>query len=198
MVIPETLSHYRILEKIGEGGMGEVYAAEDTRLGRKVALKVLPEEMAKDPERLARFEREARTVAALTHPNIVTIHSVEEIDGYRFISMEYVEGMTLEGLVRPGGLELRRFVEIARAIADALAAAHDRGIVHRDLKPSNVMVTDDGQVKVLDFGLAKLLESTNSGPDDRTRTELLTGEGHLLGTVPYMSPEQVQGRTADP
>jgi serine/threonine protein kinase len=149
-MIGRTLSHYRITGKIGEGGMGEVYRAEDARLGREVAFKVLP-------ERLARFQREAKTVAALSHPNIVTIFSVEEANGVHFLTMELVSGKTLDDLLSAGGLSLDRFFAVAMPIADAVASAHARDIVHRDLKPANVMVTDEGdRVKVLDFGLAKL------------------------------------------
>ncbi|HYK48084.1 MAG TPA: serine/threonine-protein kinase, partial [Terriglobales bacterium] len=149
------LSHYQITAKIGAGGMGEVYCATDTKLGRDVALKVLPAEMARDPERLARFQREARSVAALNHPHIVTIFSVEEADGVHFLTMELVEGKSLDQCIPEGGLPLERIIAIGSALAEALAAAHDKGIVHRDLKPANVMLTDDGRVKVLDFGLAK-------------------------------------------
>ncbi len=193
-MIGETLSHYRIQSKLGEGGMGAVYAAEDTTLGRKVALKVLPAEMADDPDRLRRFEREAKAVAALNHPNIVTIYSVEEADGAHFITMELVDGESLESKIPSVGLRLEEFFEIAIPLADALAAAHARGITHRDLKPANIMLTADGRVKVLDFGLAKLTSPDDSG-DAQTeiRTLSLTQEGAVLGTVPYMSPEQVQG-----
>jgi non-specific serine/threonine protein kinase len=194
-MIGETLSHYRILSKLGEGGMGAVYAAEDTTLGRRVALKVLPPEMADDPDRLRRFEREAKTVAALNHPNIVTIFSVEESDGTRFITMELVDGESLESRIPSVGLRIKEFFEIAIPLADALNAAHSRGITHRDLKPANIMLTSDGRVKVLDFGLAKLTSHDDSSEDAQTeiRTMSLTQEGAVLGTVPYMSPEQVQG-----
>jgi non-specific serine/threonine protein kinase len=198
-MIGETLSHYRILDKLGEGGMGAVYAAEDSTLGRKVALKVLPPEMADNPDRLRRFEREAKTVAALNHPNIVTIYSVEEAEGARFITMELVDGESLETKIPTGGLHLEEFFQVAIPLADALAAAHARGITHRDLKPANVMLTADGRVKVLDFGLAKLTSSEDSSDDAQTeiRTMSLTQEGTVLGTVPYMSPEQVQGLGVD-
>jgi serine/threonine protein kinase/Flp pilus assembly protein TadD len=193
-MIGKTLSHYRILSKLGEGGMGAVYAAEDTTLGRKVALKVLPADMADDPDRLRRFEREAKTVASLNHPNIVTIFSVEESDGTRFITMELVDGESLESRIPSVGLKLDEFFKIAIPLADALNAAHSRGITHRDLKPANIMLTADGRVKVLDFGLAKLTSYEDSD-DAQTeiRTMSLTQEGAVLGTVPYMSPEQVQG-----
>jgi serine/threonine-protein kinase len=190
-----TLGTYRIVSTLGVGGMGEVYRARDPSLGREIAVKVLPEAMATDPERLERFEREARTVASLSHPNIVTIHSVEESDGLRFITMELVEGQTLDRLIPPGGLPLSRFFELARPIVDALATAHEGGITHRDLKPENVMVGSDGRVRVLDFGLAKARIVEESGDDEATRA--LTDAGRLLGTIPYMSPEQVKGQLSD-
>jgi Tol biopolymer transport system component len=195
-MVSETLAHYRIVEKLGQGGMGEVYVAEDTKLDRRVALKVLPPELA-DPQHLARFEREAKAVAALNHPNIVTLHSVEEADGVRFLTMELVEGETLTRSIREGGLPLARFFDIAVAVADALRAAHERGITHRDLKPGNIMLDREGRVKVLDFGLVKLLEGESSPQRREAPTEALTEEGSILGTVPYMSPEQVQGKTVD-
>jgi tetratricopeptide (TPR) repeat protein len=194
-VIGTTLSHYRIVEKLGEGGMGEVYLAEDTRLERKIALKVLPSEMADEPDRLARFEREAKALAALNHPNIVTIHSVEEADGVRFFTMELVEGKTLAELTPEGGLPLKGFFELAVPLADALSAAHGKGVTHRDLKPTNVMITDEGRVKVLDFGLAKVTDKPPMETD--TTTDAVTGDGQVVGTVPYMSPEQLQGREID-
>jgi non-specific serine/threonine protein kinase len=174
--------------------MGEVYLAEDTKLRRKVALKVLPEDMASDPERLERFKREARAVAALNHPNIVTIYSVEEVEGVHFLTMELVEGKTLADLVPAKGLKLDRFFELATPIADALSVAHEKGITHRDLKPGNIMVGDDGRVRVLDFGLAKLLTEASADEED---TQLATREGLAVGTAPYMSPEQVQGKNVD-
>ncbi len=177
--------------------MGEVYRATDTKLGRDVALKVLPAEMASSPERLERFRREARAVAALNHPHIVTIHSVEEADGVHFLTMELVDGEPLDRLIPAGGLPVDRILEIATALAEALAAAHDKGIVHRDLKPANVMVTKDGRVKVLDFGLAKIGGSSESQANSDLPTEMRTREGVVMGTMPYMSPEQVQGRTLD-
>src|SRR2546427_8120995 len=152
---PKTrLGTYEILGPLGAGGMGEVYRAHDSRLGRDVAVKVLPDAVAFSPDRLARFEREARTVAGLSHPNIVTLFSVEDEDGVRFLTMELVEGQSLDRLVVPGGLPVPRVLDLALALANALAAAHERSVVHRDLKPGNVMVTRDGWVKVLDFGLA--------------------------------------------
>ena len=196
-MIGSTLSQYRIIEKLGEGGMGEVYLAEDTSLKRKVALKVLPAAMATDPERLARFKREAESVAALNHPNIVTIHSVEEVDGTHFLTMEWVDGQTLGQLMSRGAMPLEKVFELGVPIADALASAHEEGITHRDLKPANVMVTGKGRLKVLDFGLAKLaMEGGEEGSDEQP-TQALTQEGLAVGTVPYMSPEQVRGENVD-
>jgi len=195
-VIGQTLSHYKILSKLGEGGMGAVYLAEDTTLDRKVALKVLTDELASDPTHLERFEREAKAIAALDHPNIITIHSVEEVDGVRFLTMGYVEGRTLDEVIPSSGLGLTEVMKVALPLVDALCAAHDRGVTHRDLKPSNVMVTPDGSVKVLDFGLAKLRIMDGEGGEEAA-TQTLTQQGQVMGTVPYMSPEQLQGRTAD-
>jgi TolB-like protein/tRNA A-37 threonylcarbamoyl transferase component Bud32 len=195
-LIGRVLAHYKITAAIGAGGMGEVYRADDTKLGRPVALKVLPPEMARDPERLARFRREARSVAALNHPHIVTLHSVEEIDGVHFITMELVEGRSLDRLIPKDGLPIDRILEIATAIAEALAAAHEKGIVHRDLKPANVMLTEDGRVKVLDFGIAKELHEGKSG--DATLTSAgFTEVGVVMGTPSYMSPEQITGCAID-
>ena len=197
-MIGQTLAHYRITAAIGAGGMGEVYRATDTKLGRDVALKVLPAEMASRPERLERFQREARAVAALNHPHIVTIHSVEEADGVHFLTMELVGGQPLDRVIPESGLPVERILEIATALADALVAAHERGIVHRDLKPANVMVTDDGRVKVLDFGLARVTGSAKGAPaDSEAQTEMRTRDGVVMGTVPYMSPEQVSGLDVD-
>jgi serine/threonine protein kinase/tetratricopeptide (TPR) repeat protein len=191
-----SIAHYRIAAKIGAGGMGEVYRATDTNLGRDVALKVLPAEMARDPDRLARFRHEARVVATLNHPHIVTIFSVEEADGIHFLTMELVEGQALDRMIPPGGLPFERIVDIATALAEALTAAHEKGIVHRDLKPANVMVSGDGRVKVLDFGLAKELHPYN--PVGATLTAAGTTEmGVVMGTPAYMSPEQIAGRALD-
>jgi serine/threonine protein kinase len=209
------LGHFQIVAPLGAGGMGEVYRATDTKLGRDVALKVLPAQLANDPERLARFRREARAVAALNHPNIVTIHSVDEAPSassgqasVHFLTMELVEGQSLDRTIPERGLPVDRIVEIGSAIADALAAAHERGIVHRDLKPANVMVTPEGRVKVLDFGLAKVAQGFSPawGPSSSPASDIdatltsagRTAVGVVMGTPAYMSPEQVAGRPVDP
>ena len=178
--------------------MGEVFLADDTKLGRKVALKVLARAHAADPERRDRFEREARAIAALNHPNIITIYSVEDLDGVLFLTMELVEGKTLTELIPPRGMSLEQLLHVGIPLADAVGAAHQRGITHRDLKPANVMVTEEGRVKVLDFGLAKLQEESPVGGLSVTVTkEQLTSEGRIVGTVAYMSPEQAQGKAVD-
>jgi serine/threonine protein kinase len=187
---------YQITATLGEGGMGEVYRAHDPRLGRDVALKVLPAEMASDPARLERFTREARAIAALNHPHIVTIYSTEEVDGIRFLTMELVEGQPLDVLIPPAGLTLGRFLDLALPLADALTAAHQKQITHRDLKPANVMVAADGRIKVLDFGLARVGGPLPDQTSEATRA-MLTSEGTIVGTIPYMSPEQIEGKTID-
>jgi serine/threonine protein kinase/Tfp pilus assembly protein PilF len=197
LMIGKTLSHYKILGELGEGGMGTVYVAEDQNLGRKVAIKLLHEEMASSPDRLERFRREAQAVAALNHPNIVTIHSIEEAPEGHFITMELVEGKGLDQLITGDGLSSERVLEIAEPLIRALVAAHERGITHRDLKPANIMVTNDGTVKILDFGLAKLQASPDSDMHDDLPTQALTQIGTVVGTIPYMSPEQVQGKPVD-
>ena len=198
-MIGQTLSHYQITAKLGEGGMGEVYRATDSRLGREVAIKVLPEAVASDADRLARFELEARTVAGLNHPNIVVLYSIEDEGDVRFLTMELVEGESLDRHMEPHGLPIARVVELGIAIADALAAAHEKGVVHRDFKPANVMLTRDGRVKVLDFGLAKL-EASDAALDMTQAATLaspLSAAGQVVGTVPYMAPEQVRGEAVD-
>ncbi len=196
-MIGTTVGHYRVLEKLGAGGMGEVYAVEDTQLERRVALKLLPADMAADPERLQRFRREARAVAALNHPNIVTLYSVEEADGLQFLTMELVEGTTLAEAIPQGGLPLEELLKLATPLVEAVAFAHEHGIVHRDLKPSNIMLARDGRLKVLDFGLAKLKPATS--PDETTRAGMpsLTRDHAVVGTAAYMSPEQAEARPLD-
>jgi Tol biopolymer transport system component/predicted Ser/Thr protein kinase len=190
-----TLGHYRIIRLLGTGGMGEVYLAEDTKLGRPIALKTLPPELTADAARRERFEREARAVASLNHPSIVTLHSIDQVEGTPFLTMEYVDGKPLGDLIPKKGLALDRLLKIAIPLADAVGAAHQRGILHRDLKPANVMVTSDGRVKVLDFGLAKLQDDVRTA--EALPTQELTGEGRIVGTVAYMSPEQAEGKTVD-
>jgi TolB-like protein len=199
MVIEQgaVLGHYRLVDKIGEGGMGVVWKAVDLTLGREVAVKVLPESLLRDPDHLARLEREAKALAALNHPGIVTVHSIEEAAGVRFLTMELVRGRPLSSLVAGGVLSTIRLLDLASLLASALAAAHEKGVVHRDLKPGNVMVGDDGQVKVLDFGLAKLQEPDTRGGWNEETWASLTGAGQILGTTPYMSPEQIQGKPTD-
>jgi serine/threonine protein kinase/tetratricopeptide (TPR) repeat protein len=193
-----TLGKYRLLESLGSGGMGEVYLAEDTRLGRRVALKVLPPETAEHPEKIQRFEREAQTIASLNHPGIVTLHSIEEADGRRFLTMEHIEGQTLGSSIPRSGLPMQRLLPLAIALADAVSAAHRQGILHRDLKPENVMLTPEGRLKVLDFGLAKLWADSADDEDRTTReTQSVTQDGRIVGTVAYMSPEQAQGLPVD-
>ena len=196
-MVGRTLSHYKILAKIGAGGMGEVFLAEDCELHRKVALKILPVVLASDPNLCDRFEREAKAVAALNHPNIVTIYSIDQADGIRFLTMELVEGKSLDQMIPEAGLALDQFFDLAVALADAISAAHARGITHRDLKPGNIMMTGDWRVKVLDFGLAKFRQEVLEVGRTESQTESLSKEGHVLGTVPYMSPEQAQGRSVD-
>jgi TolB-like protein/Tfp pilus assembly protein PilF/predicted Ser/Thr protein kinase len=199
-MIGQVLGHFRVLERLGEGGMGVVYLAEDIKLKRKVALKMLPTKLAGDQGRLERFRREAEALAALKHPNIVTVYSIEESDLGPFLTMELVEGRSLKEVIPKGGFDLDSFFEIATPLADALSSAHDRGVVHRDLKPSNIMVTDEGVVKILDFGLAKLRHDEEVETDsDATEldTATLTQDGQVVGTLPYMSPEQVEGHTVD-
>ena len=196
-MIGTTVGHYRITAKLGAGGMGEVFLAEDTRLQRKAAIKFLPAEMAADPERRQRFLNEARAASALNHPHVCVVYDVGETDdGLPFIAMEFVEGQSLHALVKQGPLEISRVVEIAVQVADALDAAHSRGIVHRDIKPANISLNERGQVKVLDFGLAKRLPTGTDRPDV-TQDYQLTREGQVVGSPSYMSPEQALGKDLD-
>ena len=196
-MIGKSLAHYEILEKIGTGGMGEVYRARDTKLGREVALKILPPDAAADPERRERFQREAKAVASIQHPHIVTIHSIEKVDGVRFLTMELVRGSTLAELIPTDGLPLQQLFEIGIPLADAVHAAHEQGVIHRDLKPGNVMIDTAGQIKVLDFGLAKLIGILDDPETQTMAAGDSTQEGRILGTVAYMSPEQVEGKNLD-
>ncbi len=196
-LIGRQLGTYEVLSLLGAGGMGEVYRARDTKLNRDVALKILPNAFALDADRLARFRREAQAVAALNHPHIVTIFSIEEQDDVPFMTMELIEGCTLDQGIPDGGLSLARFFDIAVALADALSAAHRKHIIHRDLKPANVMVTDDGNVKVLDFGLARTVAPDVVGLAEAVTSLGLTADGTIVGTMPYMSPEQIEAKPLD-
>jgi eukaryotic-like serine/threonine-protein kinase len=196
----KAIGHYQIIEKIGSGGMGDVYLAQDTRLDRRVALKLLSKSIADDAERLLRFEREARSASALNHPNILTVYEFGEAGGVQFLAAEYVSGRTLRELLATGALPLEKALDITIQIASALQAAHSAGIVHRDIKPENVMVRADGYVKVLDFGLAKVSHASGSpetSPEQATRIQLETHAGVVMGTAAYMSPEQARGRAID-
>ena len=188
------MGSYEIIDPIGAGGMGEVFRARDTKLGRDVAIKVIRQELASDPERVKRFEQEARAASALNHPNIITIHDIREHGGTPYIVMEFVEGQTLREILSEGPLPTKRLLQLATKMADGLAKAHAARIVHRDLKPANIMVTTDGFVKILDFGVAKLIPEPAEVSSERTTVSRRTGEGSIVGTVPYMSPEQAAGR----
>ena len=200
--VGRSIAQYEITAKIGEGGMGEVYTARDTRLNRQVAIKILPQAKLSDPDRRRRFLQEAQAASGLNHPNIITVHDLLADSGGDCLVMEYLTGKTLTQAIGPGGLSLRETLSYSLQVADALAAAHSAGIVHRDLKPANVMISAQGLVKLLDFGLAKLVapepdHQSDSGSDATRTLGPQTIEGSLLGTINYMSPEQAEGKQVD-
>src|SRR5260370_5366365 len=196
-----TLSHYRIVSKIGAGGMGEVYLAQDTKLDRRVAIKFLHEEFSKDADKLGRFIQEAKAASALNHPNILTVYEIGEVDGKNYISTELIDGQTLrEHLSQKESLQLNQILKIGEQVSEALSAAHQAGIVHRDIKPENIMLRKDGYAKVLDFGLAKLTEEKKTDDislEDATKAFVNTTPGMVMGTGSYMSPEQARGKQTD-
>src|SRR6476619_4379075 len=198
-LVGKSIGHYRIESLIGVGGMGEVYLARDERLGRKAAVKLLPDSLTTDETQLGRFKNEARTASALNHPNILTVYEIDAEGNVQFIATEFIEGMTLRAALAPGRMSAHRALEIAVQVASALAAAHDAGVVHRDIKPENIMLRPDGYVKVLDFGIAKLTERRRASDDHRVETTALlqTRPGLVLGTANYMSPEQARGQKVD-
>ena len=198
-MVGKRIAHYEVLEEVGGGGMGVVYKAHDTRLERNAAIKALPEELAEDPERLARFEREAKLLASLKNPHIATVYGLEEVEGRRFLAMELVEGSSLAERLAQGPIAVEEALELARQIAEALEAAHDAAVLHRDVKPGNIMIDKDGRAKVLDFGLAKDLRDDTTQEDlsvSPTLSRPMTQAGQILGTPVYMSPEQIAGAEA--
>ena len=199
LTVGDRLGHYGVTALIGEGGMGQVYRATDTQLNRDVALKILPDAFAADPDRLARFQREAHVLASLNHPNIAAIYGIEEAEGTRALVLELVEGPTLADRIAKGPIPLNEALPIAKQIAEALEAAHEAGVIHRDLKPANIKVREDGTVKVLDFGLAKAMDTTPQGDPSQspTLTAAATQMGVIIGTAAYMSPEQGAGKPVD-
>jgi serine/threonine protein kinase len=199
-MIGKSLIHYEISAELGKGGMGEVYQAKDTKLGRDVAIKVLPEEFALDKDRVTRFQREAKLLASLNHPNIAAIYGLEESEGAHFLVMELIEGDTLRDRIKSGPIPVEEALQLALQMAEALEAAHEKGVIHRDLKPANIKVTPDGKVKILDFGLAKAYagdEGNINLADSPTISAAATQQGVILGTAAYMSPEQAKGKPVD-